>query len=128
MTKTVLLFLLFASSSAYALTDREVESMLQKDIQSMRSEFPLRIDKTTSVITIMAGPGRRVTYISITDIAASSWTPAMRAHSKRFAINDYCTNPSMKAYLSFSVTVEWQFSDREGRHILTNIASPNDCR
>lgn len=117
-----------AYSSIFALNDTEVEALLQTTAQSIRSKLPQRINNSTTIVTVVAGPGRRFLYRIISDYSSSEWTPQTRTQSRRIAVNDYCTNPELEAYRSFGVTVSWQFSDVEGRHILTNTVSPSDCR
>lgn len=122
-----LALLIICPLGASAQSDAEVERLLQKAASDMRRQLPQRVNGAT-LITVIAGPGRRIQYSSASDLPVSEWTSDMKAHSRRIAINDYCTNPSMEAYRAFGVTASWQLSDLQGRHIVTNTVSPRDCR
>lgn len=112
---------------AFAVTSAEVDVLLQKLARDMNTRLPSGVDDAR-IVMVLAEPGRRFTYRTISGKPANVWSSEMKAHSRRIAVNDYCTNPSMEAFKDFDVTVTWQLSDKEGRHISTNIVSPKDCR
>jgi len=108
-------------------TDAEVQAELQRLARGISATLPSG-SQQFMLLAVTAGPGRRFTYRSAQAISASEWTAAMKAHSLRIARNDYCTNPGMQAFRHYGVTVTWQISDLEGRHVTSNVVSPPDCR
>lgn len=127
--RLLLIFLLSLplTTVVFALTDAEVEHELSALVKEIAPRLPQGSD-ASMVVSMTAGPGRRLSYVSISALPAREWTAAMKAHSRRIAINDYCTNPSMTDFRIYRVVASWQHSDREGRHIVTNTVSPTDCR
>jgi len=130
--KNIASFLAFATAlllpiSGLAITDAEVERFLLNLSKRTSSQLPMG-NKASMLVNVVVGPGRRFTYLYVSGVPAREWTTEMKVHSKRIALNDYCTNPNMVVFRDYQVTVSWQHSDREGRHIMTNTATPGDCR
>lgn len=115
------------SQQAFALTDAEVDVLLQGIARDMNTKLPSGNNQAL-IVAVVALPGKRFTYRTISGTPVRQWSSEMRAHSRRIAVNDYCTNPTLDAYKEFGVIVSWQLSDREGNHILTNVVSPKECR
>lgn len=125
-------FLAFAAALLWpilglAVTDAEVERFLVNFSRQTSARLPM--GNAASMLTnVVAGPGRRFTYIYVSGVPAREWTTEMKVHGKRIALNDYCTNPNTVVLRDYRVMVSWQHSDREGRHIVTHTAAPGDCR
>jgi hypothetical protein len=120
-------YVIIIFNPAYALSDAEVE----RDLKTMEREGSKRLpmgNEHSMVISVSAGPGRKFKYHSLVSIPASQWTAEMKAHSKRIAVNDYCTNPVISAFREMGVTVIWSFSDTEGRYVTANTVSPSACQ
>lgn len=115
------------SGNAVAITDAEVDVLLQGIARDINSKLPSGSYQAL-VVAVVALPGKRFTYRTISGTSARQWSSEMRAHSRRIAVNDYCTNPSLDAYKELGVIVSWQLSDQDGNHITTNTVSPKDCR
>ena len=112
---------------ANARSDREVEKELAEIARAISAKLPSG-SPASMVVSVTAGPGRRFTYRSVQAVPAREWTPEMRAHSLRIAVNDYCTNPVFQPLRDNGVVVSWQSSDREGVHVTTNSVAPGDCK
>jgi hypothetical protein len=110
-----------------AATDAEVERLLKDAIKQISSELPVK-NAGSTVVQVFAGPGRRVTYINVWDGAPLQWTIEMKANGKRAAISQYCIGPTMSGFREYLVTVSTQHRDRNGKHIMTNTVTPEDCR
>ena len=121
------LALILPAVSASALTDVEVERELTAVARHLSSNLPMG-NNASMLISVSAGPGRRFRYFSVQSIPARQWSAEMRSHSRRIAVNDYCTNPEMKPFRANTVTVSWQISDMDGVYVLTNTVSPSECR
>ena len=115
------------SGKAFAITDAEVDVLLQGIARDMNAKLPSGSNQAL-VVAVVALPGKRFTYRTISGTSAQQWSSEMRAHSRWIAVNDYCTNPSLDAYKELGVIVSWQLSDRDGNHITTNTVSPKECR
>ena len=116
-----------ASMSTHAASDAQVERDL-KTIERMTSKNLTSGSPASMVIGVHAGPGRQFTWSSVQSVPASQWTNEMKSHSKRIAINDYCTNPDFEYFRVNNVTAIWTFKDTEGRHITTNSVNKSMCR
>ena len=127
LTGLALVGLCVGSVSGAPATDAQVEAELRGLAREISATLPSG-SQQSMVVAVNAGPGRRFTYVSVQSVPAREWTASMKEHSSRIARNDYCTNPSLKAFRHYSVTVTWQISDLEGRHIASNVVSPTDCR
>ena len=119
--------LLLVSPSLLAATDAEVVKSLEQVSRKISKTLPSG-SPASMLVAVTAGPGKKFTYFSVSSTASGKWTPAMKAHSRRIAINSYCTDPGMEAFKSFGVTVSFNAVDQEGVHINTNNISPKDCR
>lgn len=114
------------SADAGAATDAEVERQLIAMTREANRQLPSG-NSAAMVLGVFAGPGRQFTYLSVQAIPAADWSQSMRAHSRRIAINDYCSNPGMQWFRLNRVVVSWQASDQEGVHVYTNTVSPSNC-
>lgn len=119
--------MLTVSTSLLALSDAEVERELQAISREMSKKLPLG-NSSSMLISVTAGPGRRITYSNISSIPAREWSSEMKANSRRIAVNNYCSDPGMAAFREFGVTGVWTHSDKDGRHITTNTVAPSACK
>lgn len=108
------------------LNDNEIEKLLKQMEREGNKQLPYG-SPSSMVISIQAGPGRLFTYRSVQTTPSTEWTSVMKQHSKRIAVNDYCTNPQLSEFKSQRVTVSWIISDTDGRHVTTNTVSPSMC-
>lgn len=115
------------STALLATTDAEIEKLLAKVSREINAKLPLGTAEVT-IVSVVAGPGKRFEYHSVISTPATQWTPAMKIRAGRQLIDDYCTAPEMKDFRSLGVTVSWISSDQEGVHIYTNTVTPQNCR
>ena len=109
------------------MSDAEVDRVLKQMERDASKQLPLG-NRFHMVIAVKAGPGRLFTYRSVQTVPALEWTSEMKNHSKRIAVNDYCTNPDLSEFKKQRVTVSWVTSDLEGIHVTTNTVFPALCR
>lgn len=109
------------------LNDAEIATVLKRMERDAGRQLPMG-SPLSMVVAVQAGPGRMFTYRSVQTVPAYEWTASMKQHSRRIAINDYCTNPGLSEFKAQQVTVSWIVSDIDGRHVTTNTISASMCR
>lgn len=114
---------------AGAVTDADAQTTqaLERAAQRMQANLP-QGDGMFAVVAVTAGPGRRLNYSAVSAIPAAQWTPELKAGSRRVVVNDYCSEPAMTAFRQEQVVVAWQYTDRDGRYIMTDMVGPTDCQ
>jgi hypothetical protein len=113
--------------NAIAATDAEVATFLKTLERQLSLTLPSGSPQSMNV-SVFAGPGRRITFVSVIDTPANLWTQEMKNHSRQIAVNDYCTNPEMRTFRDHKITAVWQTSDQQGRHVKTNTVASTDCK
>lgn len=116
-----------ASMNSHAASDAQVARDLETIARMTSKNLPSGSSAST-VVSVQAGPGRRFTWSSVQSVPAFQWTSEMKAHSKRIAINDFCTNPDFEYFRVNNVTAIWTYKDTEGRHVTTNSVNRSMCR
>jgi len=118
---------IYHPSISQIISDNEIAVVLKKMEREANRQLPLG-SQLSMVISVQAGPGRMFTYRSVQTTQSYEWTTSMKQHSRRIAINDYCTNPELSWFKEQQVTVSWIISDIDGRHVTTNAISNTMCR
>lgn len=119
--------LIFLSFNAFALTDAEVLVMLKDAERAIQSQLP-KVMGNSNLVSVIAGPGKRLTYISTTTLAKSKWTAEMYKVSSRIAYGTYCEDPNFDMMRDNDVTVSWQSFDLKGNFLYNHTLSRRDCK
>lgn len=125
--KLPILLLLLAAGAAGAATDAEVESALHVAAARLNRHNPRQLDSVTRLDTVLAGPGRRLTYM-MTVLKPLTTTPRSFGHMMRAqSLAGLCTDPAMRPFLEDSVVMATTYRDVEGRFIAGHELGAKDC-
>jgi hypothetical protein len=110
-----------------AFSDLEIENELIRQAKISSKNLPLET-KTTSLVNIVGGPGRRMTFwIIMKGTSASNITAEWKSQRTRILTNIYCTNPEFKTFWEDNILASWTDIDPNGVTILTTNVTPVDC-
>lgn len=123
LAMTVLAF----SSNEVTVSDSEVEQQLELVAQELRPKLPLG-NGSALIVSVTAGPGRRLTYGLASHLLAKDWTAELKARHREVKRNLYCSDPDMKFLRDRRVIVVFSVIDEDGVWIDDAITAPGDCR
>jgi uncharacterized membrane protein YeaQ/YmgE (transglycosylase-associated protein family) len=107
----------------------EAQRMLAESAQRMNSRLPRMIDEATRLEKVVAGPGKRLTYLyTITDAPASEYSWAQLADPLRQQlVAQLCGNRQTRDILSKEIVIGQQYSGNDGRLIGSLALAASDC-
>lgn len=115
------------SQLAWSYSDAEVERELMNEARRRSAALPYETN-SIKMIAITAGPGRRLTYMTIIKGQLSVIkSPTWAAQRRGMLINAYCTDPSFQNFREDLVTVSWHDMASNGVNVLVTDVSPKDC-
>jgi hypothetical protein len=115
------------STNEVAVSDAEVQQQLELVAQELSHKVPLG-NGSALIVSVTAGPGRRLTYGVASHLLAKEWTEEQKAHHREVKRNLYCTDRDMKYFRDRGVTVVFSVSDEDGIWIDDAATGPSDCR
>jgi hypothetical protein len=107
----------------------DAERVLADAAERMNSQLPRMIDEVTRLEAVVAGPGKRLTYLyTLTDTPASdySWTPIANALRQEVAAH-LCGNRQTLDILRREVLIGQQYSGNDGKLIGSLSFTASDC-
>jgi len=115
------------STNELGLSDAEVQHQLEGVAQELRLRLPLG-NASALIVSVVAGPGRRLTYGVASHLLAKDWTEEQKARHREVKRNLYCSDPDMKFFRERGVTVVFSVADEDGIWIDDAVTGPSDCR
>ncbi|SCK15968.1 hypothetical protein VAR608DRAFT_1043 [Variovorax sp. HW608] len=115
------------STNEVAVSDAEVQRQLEGIARELSLRLPLG-NASALIVSVTAGPGRRLTYGVASHLLAKEWTEEQKAHHREVKRNLYCFDRDMKFFRERGVTVVFSVADEDGIWIDDAATGPSDCR
>jgi uncharacterized RDD family membrane protein YckC len=107
-----------------------VEEQLAAMAREINKMLPRKLDDTTRLIELVAGPGKNIKWVHTVALPAG-FQPADEVASMRrmrAGIRDeVCGKAALKPYLSKGAVVTYAYADERGRSIGEIVIEPSDC-
>ena len=118
----------FLDAAAHGGSDAALERRLAEICKAMNAKLPDQAPRGVRFDSVVAGPGRRVTYTyTFVNLSSADIDPAdLTAKLKPPFVNTYKTDPRMADFRRMEAEIVVQYCGKEGNVAASFVASPKD--
>lgn len=111
-----------------ALSRPDVDALLKDTSNELNKKLPIMIDKETRLDATIPAPKRTFIYrYTLVNILGKDYnSKLLKSKIRPVALQNYKTNPSMKAFRDLSVNLKYQYFDKKGAFLMDFDISPKD--